>query len=255
MSENDGAGRNVAGAGRLGEALRDRTGAKVGEMVVLITVPMVFIVGVLPFVGESPLAIHGVVWVANIVMLLIVWQSLRLRGEGWEHLGLRFGVPKARAVARAAGLSTVVLVGAPAGVVLGAIVGTSLFGMPEQADMSEYNYLAGNFPMLLLALVGVYIVSSFGEEVVYRGFIITRIEELRLGSRHIRKIAVVVSAVIFGFAHYTWGPAGIVQTTFMGLALGISYLAVGRNLWINVLAHVYADTILLVQQYLATPAA
>jgi membrane protease YdiL (CAAX protease family) len=252
MSESDDAGQNVAGLGRLGEALRDRTGAKVGELAVLITVPMVFIVGVVPFVEENPLATHGVVWVANIVMLLIVWQSLRLRGKGWEHLGLRFGVPEATAVVRAAGLSIVVLVGAPAGFVLGAIVGTNLFGMPEQADMSEYNYLAGNFPMLLLALVGVYIVSSFGEEVVYRGFIITRIEELRLGSRHIRKIAVVFSAVIFGFAHYTWGPAGIVQTTFMGLALGISYLAVGRNLWINVLAHVYADTILLVQQYLAT---
>ena len=120
--------------------------------------------------------------------------------------------------------------------------------------MSEYNYLAGNLPMLLLSLVGVYIVSSFGEEVIYRGFLITRIEELRPGSRHIRKIAVVISAVVFGFAHYTWGPAGIVQTTFMGLALGIAYLAVGRNLWINVLAHAFADTILLVQQYLATPA-
>ena len=51
MSESDDAGQNVAGAGRLGEALRDRTDAKVGEMAVLFTVPMVFIVGVVPFVG------------------------------------------------------------------------------------------------------------------------------------------------------------------------------------------------------------
>jgi membrane protease YdiL (CAAX protease family) len=254
MSEGGDAGRDTAGAGRLGPALRDRRGAKLGEMLVLFAVPVVFMVGVAPFVGENPLAIHGVVWVANIVMILIVWQGLRLRGEGWEHLGLRFGVPKAAAVARAGGLSIVVLVGAIAGFVLGGLVGANLFGTPEQADMSEYNYLAGNFPMLLFALVGVYIVSSFGEEVVYRGFIITRFEELRPGSRHIRKVAVVVSAVIFGFAHYTWGPAGVVQTTFMGLALGITYLAVEWNLWINVLAHGYADTILLVQQYLATPA-
>lgn len=187
-------------------------------------------------------------------MLLIVWQGLRLRGEGWEHLGLRFGVPARPTLVRAVGLSVVVFVGTIAGFLVGAIVGANLFGTPEQADMSEYNYLAGNLPMLLLSLVGVYIVSSFGEEVIYRGFLIMRIEELRPGSRHIRKIAVVISAVVFGFAHYTWGPAGIVQTTFMGLALGIAYLAVGRNLWINVLAHAFADTILLVQQYLATPA-
>ena len=253
MSDSDETGREVEGSGSLGEALRERTGAKIGEMAVLFAVPLVFIVGVVPFVGENPLAIHGVVWIANVVMLLIVWQGLRLRGEGWEHLGLRFGVPKASVVVRAAGLSIVVLVGALAGFVVGAIVGANMFGMPEQADMSEYNYLAGNLPMLLLALVGVYIVSSFGEEVVYRGFLIMRIEELRPGSRHIRKIGLLVSAVVFGLAHYTWGPAGVVQTTFMGLALGIAYLAVGRNLWINVLAHAYADTILLVQQYLAAP--
>jgi membrane protease YdiL (CAAX protease family) len=37
----------------------------------------------------------------------------------------------------------------------------------------------------------------------------------------------------------------------MGLALGVSYLVVGRNLWVTILAHAYMDTILMVQMYLA----
>lgn len=44
---------------------------------------------------------------------------------------------------------------------------------------------------------------------------------------------------------------GIGQTGFMGLALGVSYLIVGRNLWVLILAHAYMDTILMVQMYFA----
>ena len=47
---------------------------------------------------------------------------------------------------------------------------------------------------------------------------------------------------------------GIVQTTFMGLALTVSYVLVKRNLWVLVLAHAYIDTLLLVQMYLGPSA-
>ena len=41
----------------------------------------------------------------------------------------------------------------------------------------------------------------------------------------------------------------MVQTGFMGLALGLAYLAVGRNLWVTILAHGYMDTLLMLQMY------
>ena len=88
-------------------------------------------------------------------------------------------------------------------------------------------------------------VSSFGEEVIYRAFLITRTAELGLGT----KSAVAISSVVFGLAHFAWGPIGIVQTTFMGLALAIAYLRFGRNLWITILAHGYMDTALMLQVY------
>ena len=54
----------------------------------------------------------------------------------------------------------------------------NLVGMPESADMSKYDYLQGNLTMTILALGSVYVVSAFAEEVIYRGFLITRISEL-----------------------------------------------------------------------------
>jgi len=40
------------------------------------------------------------------------------------------------------------------------------------------------------------------------------------------KIAVLISAILFGLAHFEWGLMGMVQTGFMGLARGISFLFV-----------------------------
>ncbi len=80
---------------------------------------------------------------------------------------------------------------------------------------------------------------------------INRIAELGGGGKTAWRVAVLISSVVFGFAHYGWGAMGIGQTGFMGLALGVSYLVVGRNLWVLILAHAYMDTILMVQMYFA----
>lgn len=203
-----------------------------------------------PLVDGDPLKLQGVIWVANVVMLATVGLALRLRGEGWEHLGLHLGSFGGRDLWRAVWRSLVVFLAAMAAFVLGAIVMAGIVGRPEPADMSGYGYLSGNLPMLAIALVAVFVASSLGEEILYRGFLITRLAELGAGRRTAWRAALVVSAIVFGLIHYAWGPMGIVQTAFMGLALGVAYLVLGRNLWPLVLAHFYMDALLLAQMYL-----
>ena len=117
--------------------------------------------------------------------------------------------------------------------VAGAILMANLVGMPETADMSKYDYLQGNLTMTILALGSVYVVSAFAEEVIYRGFLITRINELAEDRKSASRFAVVFSSLIFGLVHSDWGLAGMVQASCMGLALGTSYLLVQRNLWVT----------------------
>ena len=145
--------------------------------------------------------------------------------------------------------SVAVFVMALAGFMLGSMIMANITGIPQQADTSGYNYLQGNLPLLLVSLASIYVVSSFGEEVIYRGFLITRLEELFGGGRGATWAAVVASSMIFGLAHFGWGVVGVVQTGFMGLALAGSYLLFGRKLWPLVLAHAYLDTILIVPMY------
>lgn len=235
----------------LGQRLQTSRLAQAVELAAVLSVPLVVITLVLPRVGDDPAARQAVAWLANVIMLAMVWLGLRLRGQGWSHFGLTFGFDGRRSVLRTVLKSLLVFLVAVAAFVLGSIVMANIVGVPESADMSRFNYLRGNLPLLILALAAVYVVSSFGEEVIYRAFIINRVAEMGAGARRAWWAAVAVSAVVFGLVHFDWGPMGIVQTAFMGLALGIAYLRVRRRLWVLILAHAYMDTILLVQMYLA----
>jgi membrane protease YdiL (CAAX protease family) len=234
----------------LGRLLTDNKIAKIAELLAVFIGACAVIAIVTPFVGENPLLRQAVVWIANVLMLAIVWLGLRARGQTWAHVGLGLKRGTWRSARGTVLRSLMVFAAAAAAFVLGSIVMANITGVPESADMSGYDYLRGNLPMLLLALTGVYIVSSLGEEIIYRGFLINRLAELGSGDKAAVRVAVVISAIVFGLVHFDWGPMGMVQTGFMGLALGVSYLLARRNLWVLVLAHAYMDTILLVQQYL-----
>ena len=104
--------------------------------------------------------------------------------------------------------------------------------------------------MLFLSLGSVYLISSFGEEIIYRAFLINRIAQLGVSSKYGSAIAVIMSSAIFGLVHYQWGPMGMIQTGFMGLVFGICYIKLKKRLWILILAHAYMDTILIVKMYL-----
>ena len=130
------------------------------------------------------------------------------------------------------------------------IISIGLAFVGEDLFARQLVVVAANIAMLfLVSLAAIYVVSSLGEEVVYRGFLINRLEELFGGGRKATWVAVILSSLIFGLAHFGWGIVGVVQTTFMGFALAGSYLLFRRNLWILVAAHAYMDTVLIVPMY------
>ena len=237
---------------KIGRQLQTNTLFKVGELLLVFLVAYLLISVGKIWAGEDLILNQAVVWLANVAMLLTVWAGLKLRGQSWQHFGLGFKAFSWRQGLRTFLLSLLVFILAVAGFIIGSIVMANITGIPENADMSGYAYLEGNIGMLFLTLAGVYIVSSFGEEVIYRAFLINRIAELGKESKTATIIAVILSSVIFGLVHFDWGPMGIVQTLFMGLVLGICYIKLKKRLWILILAHAYMDTLLMVQLYLAS---
>jgi CAAX protease family protein len=201
---------------------------------------------------QNPMHFIASVWVANIGMLGLIGLGIKMRGETWATIGVAFARPQAKAVFWSILKALAILIFTVAAFIFGAILMLNLIGTPEGADMTQYNYMNGNLPYLILSLAGAYIVSSFGEEVVYRGFLMTRLQSIFGGDTKIAvAIALIISSFIFGLAHFGWGLTGIVQTAFMGAALATCFLLNKRNLWPLILAHGIMDTALFVQLYLA----
>jgi membrane protease YdiL (CAAX protease family) len=230
----------------IGIVLKNNNIAKILEIIiVLFSASFIYFIA-RPFVGANPIMLQTVAWITNAVMLLLIWMGLRFRNQGWQHFGLSLKNINLRSVL----LSFVVFIAALLGFVIGSIIMANITGIPGNADMSSYNYLKDNIFILIGVLISVFIISSFGEEVIYRAFLITRISEIDPNNKLLLKFAVIISSIIFGLIHFEWGPMGIVQTGFMGLALAISFILVKRNLWILIFAHAYMDAILLIQMYL-----
>lgn len=114
--------------------------------------------------------------------------------------------------------------------------------------------LAGNIRLTLLYLPLIWGFAAFGEEVSYRGYLLNRTAQAGGGSMGAYLLAVLVTAVLFGYGHYYKGPAGVVDSGVAGLVLGAAYLLAGRNLWVTILAHGFIDTFGLGMAYLGLDA-
>lgn len=242
---------NKAGT-KIGYLLNTHRIVKISELLLVFLSALALMKLLAPYAGDNQFKKFGIVWGANLWMLGLIWLGIKLRGQKWSDFGLTFGRIRFKESSRIFLLSLLVCVLGLAGYMLGTLIMANISGMPESADMSTYEYLNNNLLMLILSLLGVYIISSFGEEVIYRAFLINRISELGLDTRFGKIASVLISAAIFGSVHYTWGATGMVSTGFMGLVMGMCYLKFKKKLWILVLAHAYMDTLLLVGVYLSS---
>ncbi|HEX2079621.1 MAG TPA: type II CAAX endopeptidase family protein [Longimicrobium sp.] len=178
-------------------------------------------------------------------LLLLASMSLWVRGLGWADLGLRrprvWSRTVATAVLAALGILLAVrFVIAPLAVW---VTGTSI-------DQSVFEPLRGNLRVLLASLLLAWTLAAFGEEMVFRGYLMRRLTDLVGGTRVGWAVALVVSSAFFGWAHGYQGPAGMVATGLIGASIGLLYLRTGRNLWMAIICHAVVDTVALTLVYL-----
>ena len=119
----------------------------------------------------------------------------------------------------------------------------------QRSDLSQFREIVGNLGVTLVWLAIVWTFAAFGEEFVYRGYVLNRLAEAAGGGPRAWPFAVVASAVLFGIGHYYQGPTGMIDTGFTALLFGGLYVWSGRNLWLPILAHGLSDTIAIVVIY------
>lgn len=124
---------------------------------------------------------------------------------------------------------------------------TKVLGLAPM-DVSRFGGMQGNAPMLLGMLAISWSTAAFGEELLFRGLLQSRLQAM-LGTRRFAGVlAVLLQAAIFGLGHAYQGPTGILSTAAIGLAFGLVVLRT-RSLWPVIVAHGLVDTVSMLALY------
>jgi membrane protease YdiL (CAAX protease family) len=172
-----------------------------------------------------------------IVLSVLGLASIRVRDGRWSAMGLKRPSSWRR-------ILVVALAAATLRITLGQFVIEPITGFfwPAPTAPALANEIAGNVKVALLALLLVWTFAAFGEEIAYRGYLLTRAADIGGRSTTSYWFGIVLVSILFGYGHYYKGPSGIVDSGIAGLILAAAYMLAGRNLWASILAHGFIDT-------------
>jgi hypothetical protein len=174
-------------------------------------------------------------------LLALGWSSLLFRKIGWRGVGLKWY----------RGWTTTIVIGLACGVLLELFelfvsqpILVRLVG--RKADLSQFRDLTGNLKETALYILLVWIVAAFGEEMIYRGYLMNRVADLLDRTRKAWIVSLIVVHIVFGLAHSYQGLTGVIDEGLMGVLLAVIYLRTGRNLAVPIVAHGVQDSIDLI---------
>lgn len=170
-------------------------------------------------------------------LFLLCWALLRVRGKRWRDVGFRL----------TASWPFTIAVGAIAGValslheliVLEPLVRQWTGGSP---DLSLIKEITSSWQNLVLLIAASWVLAAFSEEMVWRGFAMTRVAEVLGGNAAAWAVSLVGVSVIFGIAHSYQDLSGVIITAVGGVTYGLLYLLSGRSLAIPIVAHGVQNT-------------
>ena len=195
--------------------------------------------------------------IAGFITLGIATLIVHARNTTWADFGLTWRGPVSLKAFFVTLLQIVVVFVVSVGLsYLTATIAGQFFERPVEAD-DRFGNIVGNLPLFLWWVFLSWSVGGFMEEMVFRGYFITKLETVFSNSPASSRfsapalIAVVLSALIFGAAHlYYRGMQGAITLTVVGIIMGLFYLAFGRKLWPLVLTHGTVNTLAILGRFL-----
>jgi uncharacterized protein len=178
----------------------------------------------------------------------MAWWLIARAGERWRDYGLRRPASWRRLILQSAALFVTVWLAARYVVPrLAHIFGAS-------ASPSMLDTIGGNEVAFLAWLAIAWGVGGFIEELLFRGFLLNRVEAFvgaHAGGRVAAVVAVCAQAVVFGALHLYQGSFGFVFAALFALIYGVAYRLFGRDLWPLILVHGSWNTVAIWGAYAA----
>ncbi|WP_109434668.1 CPBP family intramembrane glutamic endopeptidase [Aquimarina sp. AU119] len=124
---------------------------------------------------------------------------------------------------------------------------TYLTGQP--IDFSEFEIYKGNLPATLNLLALIWVSAAFGEEIVFRGYLMRQFTKFFGSSKISLAINILLFGFIFGWIHAYQGISGQILSGITGMILAVIFHIRKSDLWFNIAVHGFIDTVFLVYLY------
>ena len=119
----------------------------------------------------------------------------------------------------------------------------------KEEDVALYDAIRESKAQYLLLVVMGWVIGGLYEEIVFHGFIFTRLEKI-FGGKYATKLSFLVTALIFGGYHFQLGAAGLINATLVGAVYLALFLYFKRNLWYSIICHGVYNTAVMTLIYL-----
>jgi CAAX protease family protein len=175
------------------------------------------------------------------------WVALRLQKLNWTNVGLIKPTSFIRFI-------IIVIVSTLVIIILSYFLRQLVTEITnEKPNLDAFNSVKGNPKALLLGLLVVWIFGAFGEELLFRGFIINSLFNL-LPDKYLNNttkwaLALLFTSIIVSIGHVYQGKTGMILTGIIGFFFGLVYLFSNRNLWASILTHGLYDTVAFIMLF------
>jgi uncharacterized protein len=173
-----------------------------------------------------------------VIVLLVIWLFLKyISKESFKNIFFSFKDFKSKAI----------WLGAIAAIILFVLLQYAIMPLTQKffpnrtINLHDYDFIKGNFVNYTLVMIAALIVGGFYEELVFHGFIFTRLE--KIFNKHQTIIAFILTAIIFAVYHFQQGILGMINAGIAGCAYNTFILKNNRNLLYGLFFHAFYDFI------------
>jgi len=122
-----------------------------------------------------------------------------------------------------------------------------LTGIP--IDISQLNHLKGDLPTTLIWLGVVWTTAAFGEEIIFRGYLMRQFIKFFGASKISIAINILLICGFFGYMHMQQGITGQVVAASTGALLSIIFYKRNYDLWFIIMVHGCFNTLGILSFY------
>jgi membrane protease YdiL (CAAX protease family) len=201
----------------------------------LVAILVIIFVVLFPHFGLIPIPFGY-----TIPILIVIWLTLKRTKENFDSVGFSFRKFELKSV----------WIGAVSAILLFLSLNYVLFPLIKKviylpdANLESFKFIRHHFINYLFIVIMGWVVGGVYEELVFHGFIFTRLEKMT-NIKYMTQVSFIITNVVFGLYHVQLGPQGMLNAFFCGCAYQALMIRFNRNIWYAIFFHAFFDTIAL----------